>query len=138
METQLFLHVLGAIALFGTTGAVAVLALAARGREVQLPLARASLWTLLVGAIPAWIVMLSFGEWTKSKGDWPGDPAWIGVGVAVADAGLIVLLVAAGLAYRWTRRPSGGWPVTAIATLTSLYVVALAVAWWVMSAKVPT
>ena len=37
---QLFLHILGAITLFGATSAVAVLALFGRNREEQLPLAR--------------------------------------------------------------------------------------------------
>ena len=41
---QLFLHVLGAITLFGATSAVAVLALFGRDREEQLPLARAAFW----------------------------------------------------------------------------------------------
>jgi hypothetical protein len=138
VEAQLFLHVLGAIVLFGATGAVAVLALVGRSREEQLPLARVSLWTLLAVAVPAWVVMLAFGEWTKSKADWPGDPGWIGVGVAVADGGLIILLVAAALAYRWARRGAAGWHVTGLAALASLYVVLLAIAWWVMAAKVPS
>jgi hypothetical protein len=138
VEAQLFLHVLGAVALFGATGAVAVLAVVGRTREEQLPLARVSLWTLLALAIPAWVVMLVFGEWTKSKVRWSSDLGWIRAGVGVADAGLILLLVAAGLAYRWTRRASAGWHVTALAALASLYVVLLAVAWWAMAAKVPT
>jgi hypothetical protein len=137
-ETQLFLHVLGAITLFGATSAVAVLAFAGRLREVQRPLARASFWTVLVLAIPAWIVVIAFGEWTESAAHWPDELGWIDLGRGIADIGLFVLLAAAGLAYRWMRRQAGGWHVTALGVIASLYVVALAVAWWCMAAKVPS
>ena len=137
-DTQLFLHILGAITLFGATAAVAVLALFGRSREQQTPLARASFFTLLVLAIPAWVVTLVFGEWTKSAMDWPDGLGWIDLGAGIANGGLFVLLVAGGLSYAWMRRPAPGWPVTLLGVLTSLYVVALAVAWWAMSAKVPS
>ena len=137
-DGQLFLHVLGAITLFGSTAAVTVLALFGRNREVQLPLARASFFTVLVLAIPSWVVTLAFGYWTEDAMDWPEGVGWIDIGAAIADAGLLVLLVAGGLSYAWTRRPVRGWQVTALGTVTGLYLVALAVAWWVMSAKVPS
>ena len=137
-DTQLFLHVLGAITLFGATAAVTVLALFGRNRDEQLPLARAAFFTLLLLAIPSWVVTLVFGEWAKSSESWPDGVGWIDLGAGIANAGLLVLLVAGGLSYAWTRRPVRGWPVTALGTVTGLYLVALAVAWWVMSAKVPS
>jgi len=137
-DTQLFLHILGAITLFGATAAVAVLALFGRVSDDQLPLARASFFTLLVLALPSWVVTLVFGEWTKSGMDWPDGLGWIDLGAGVANVGLFVLLAAGGLAYAWTRRAKPGWIVTALGVLSSLYVVALAVAWWAMSAKVPS
>jgi hypothetical protein len=137
-DMQLFLHVLGAITLFGATAAVTVLAFFGRNREEQLPLARASFFTLLVLAVPAWVVTLAFGYWTKSSENWPDDIGWIGLGAGIADAGLLALLAAGALSYAWMRRPVRGWPVTALGTITGLYLVALAVAWWVMTAKVPT
>ena len=137
-ELQLFLHVLGAIVLFGATAAAAVLALAARRREQQLPLARAAFWTLAAVAIPGWVLMLAFGSWTKSEQGWPDGVRWIDIGVAVSDGGLILLLVAAAASWVWTRRPAGGWPVTVVALASCVQLVAIAVAWWVMSAKVPT
>jgi hypothetical protein len=137
-ETQLFVHILGAILLFGATSTVAVLALVARGREEQQPLARASFLTLLVLGLPSWVLMFVFGTWTESELNVADDAGWIEVGFRISDAGLIVLLVSTALAYRWNRRPVRGWPVTAVAVLTCLYLVALAVAWWAMSAKVPS
>jgi hypothetical protein len=137
-ETQLFVHILGAITLFGATGTVAVLALVARGREEQQALARASFLTLLALALPSWVVMFVFGSWTKSEQNVSDEAGWIELGFRISDAGLIVLLVSTALAYRWTRRPVRGWPVTVVAVLACLYLVALAVAWWAMSAKVPS
>ena len=137
-DAQLFLHILGAIVLFGATAASAVLALAGRHREEQLPLARASFFTLLLLALPGWVLTLGFGYWTESKGDFPEGLGWIDLGAGVADLGLFALLIALGANYVWMRRPSGGWPVTVLGIVTSVYLVALAVAWWAMSAKVPS
>ena len=41
-------------------------------------------------------------QWTYSKEHFSGhdDPAWLGIGFGVSDAGLLVLLAALGLAYR--------------------------------------
>jgi hypothetical protein len=136
-ETQLFFHVLGAIVLFGATAAVATLALAGRGRDEPRPIARATLAILLVLAVPAWIATLAFGIWTESAGDWPDGLTWVDFGFRVTDVGLLVVLVSAALAYRWIRRPTGRWAPSAIGFLNTLYLAALAVAWWVMTTKLP-
>jgi len=137
-ETQLFVHILGAILLFGATAAVAVLALVGRNREEQAPLARASLFTVFALAIPGWVATLGFGYWTKSDMNWPDGIGWIDLGAGVANAGLFVLLAAAGLSYLWTRRPAGGWFVSVLGAMAAAYLIALAVAWWAMSARVPS
>jgi hypothetical protein len=139
-DLQLFFHVLGAIGLFGTTGTVAILAFAARRHPGQPRLAAAALWTLLVGAIPAWVLMFAFGNWTKSKlsAYLTPDPAWLKIGSGIASAGIVFLLVSAGLAYSWTRRPAAERVPLALGLLSTAYLAALGVAWWVMSAKVPS
>ena len=50
----------------------------------------------------------------------------------------MLLPVAGGIAFAWMRRPGARWQPTAVAVLASVYVVVLGVAWWAMSAKVPT
>ncbi len=62
------------------------------------------------------------------------DPTWIGIGFAVADTGLLVLLVTSGVAFWWNRtgttlagRLVGG--------LSGLYLALLALAWLAMSGK---
>jgi hypothetical protein len=131
----LFVHVLGAMALFGGTLAVATFGWAASRRPQRELLVRAAFRTLLAVVLPGWIVMRIGAEWTQSKEDISGTPDWIGVGMAVADPGLILILVTVGLAYWAARRRGIGWQPRAVAALTSLYLVALAVAWWVMSTK---
>ena len=62
------------------------------------------------------------------------DPTWIGIGFAISDAGLLLLLLSLGLAYWWKR---GGKPIAGrvVACLTTVYLVLLGVAWFAMSAK---
>jgi hypothetical protein len=139
VNAEVFFHVLGAITLFGATASVAVLAFAARGRAAQQPvLATASFWTLLVVAAPAWVVLLALGTAAENTADYPNDPGWLGVGNGIADLGLLVLLASTFLAFRWRRAAADGWHVTALTWLMSVYLVLLAVAWWAMSAKVPS
>jgi hypothetical protein len=137
-DAQLFLHVLGATVLFGATAAVAVLGLAGRTYGNPLPLARAAFRTLLFLVIPAWALTVAFGTWTDSKENLPDGLAWVDIGVRVTDVGLLLLLVTTALAFRWQRRPQTAWAASAVGALATLYLVALAVAWWVMTAKVPT
>jgi hypothetical protein len=131
----LFLHVFGAIALFGATGAAALLGWAAWRKPLPV-LARSTFWALLAAALPAWIVMRVDAQWIYSSEGWSGhdDPSWIGIGFAVADAGLVFLIVTTALAFWWTR--SGHALVgRVVAGLTSLYLAALVLAWLAMSAK---
>jgi hypothetical protein len=138
-DFPLLLHVLGALVLVGALAAVVVLLVAsARGTDRAATL-RLAFRTLLIGAIPAYIVMRVGAEWIASKEDIPDDPAWIGIGYSVADGGLVFLIVVtvlAGLAARRARR--GGRPgglVRPATALTLLVIAAYAVALWAMATK---
>ena len=82
--------------------------------------------------------MLGFGYWTKSEMTWPDGVGWLDLGAGVADLGPV------RAARR--RRPQLRLDAQARARLAgdrardrhAVYVVALAVAWWAMSAKVPS
>ena len=63
------------------------------------------------------------------------DPTWVGIGFAVADAGLLVLLVTSGVAFWWRRSRQAGSPAGSSPGLAGLYLVLLAVAWLAMSGK---
>ena len=134
-DVQLFLHVAGATALFGATATVAIIGLTARQHAEQLRLARAAFATTLVVGIPSWVMTLVFGSWAKSKEDLPDSLDWLRIGSGVVDAGILFLLAAAGISYAWIRRPENGRLPLAAGILAVLYVAALAVAWWVMTAK---
>jgi hypothetical protein len=137
-ETQLFLHVLGATVLFGSFATAGLLALAGRREGAPPVLAGAAFRTLLALALPAWVLMFVFGNWTKSKEDVSSSAGWLKVGSAIGVAGIVVLLLSIGAAYAWSRTPARRALATATGGLAVLYLVALGVAWWVMTAKVPT
>ena len=133
----LFLHVFGAMALFGAILAVLIVSVAALKRPEARFLRRATFVAALV-AVPAYIVMRVGAEWIYSKEGWgthgAKDPTWVGIGYGVADIGLLVLLVLLGVAYWWTRsgRPLAG---RIVAVLSVLLIAALGVAWLAMSGK---
>jgi hypothetical protein len=128
----LFVHVLGALLLVGTLVVVlAASAGAARGGDGAAVLSRLSFRTLLIGVLPAYIVMRVGAEWVASE-EAVGEPGWIGIGYITSDAGLLLLLIAIGLAWRGSRRGAAGRAVTVLA---ALLLVAFAVAVWAMTTK---
>jgi hypothetical protein len=132
----LFLHVLGAMALVGAMLAV-VLVSGVAWRRPDLAVLRRAAWTTLIAvALPAFVVMRGAGQWIYSKEGFSGndDPTWLGVGFAVGDMGLLLLLVTIGVAFWWKR---SGKPVAGriVAGLSSVYLVLLTVAWLAMSGK---
>jgi len=131
---QLFVHVLGAVTLFGSVLAVTILAYAAfrLAPDRAQVLRRVGFWTTLVLMVPAWLVMYFGGYWLLGHEDFPQTPGWTNVGARIADAGAAFVLALLVLGWLVIRRPRlGGW----IAALSTLYLVALAVAWFFMSAK---
>jgi hypothetical protein len=82
------------------------------------------------------VLTLVFGAWTKSKEGLPDGISWVDLGVGVAQAGIVVLLASAALAYAWFRRPGNTRLPLALGLVSTGYLLALGVAWWVMSAKV--
>jgi hypothetical protein len=133
-NVPLFLHVLGAMLLVGTTAATAALAVAGWRSEREW-IFSATLRSLLIGVLPAWLLTRVAAQWVLDKWDYgDNEPGWVGVGFAVTEPGLILLLLA--LLFAWlARRRNGGWPIKAAAVILIVYSAALAVAWWVMSAK---
>ncbi len=132
----LFLHVLGAMTLFGAILA-AVITSTVAWRCPDLAFLRAATFWALVSAVPGYVVFRIAAQviYSDEKDIFGGkDPTWIGVGFIVSDAGLLLLLLSIGLAYWWKR---SGKPVAGriVAGLASIYLVLLGVAWFAMSAK---
>jgi hypothetical protein len=137
-DTEVFLHVLGGTVLFGAVGTAALLSWRGRRGDGAQVLAGAAFRTLLVLGLPAWLVLFVFGNATKSKEHLPAGTEWLRIGIAIAIAGAVVLLAAIGSSYAWSRTPSRRGLATATGALTTALLVALGVAWWVMTAKVPS
>ena len=131
----LFVHVLGAMTLFGGVAAVALLAFAAlRSPEHALLLRRVAFGTTLIGVWPGFVVMRIGAQWVASHEGLSNSKAtWIGIGFAISDGGIVVLAVITLLAWLAPRRPRAG---TFLAGLASIYLVALGVAWFFMTTKV--
>jgi hypothetical protein len=132
----LFLHVLGATLLFGTTATVAVAGFAARARRGHSALlARIVLRTFLLGVIPSWILMRAGAAWIGNKEFPDKTPGWVDVGFLVSEPGAILLVIVGILAWLAARKQGAGRAAVAVPVLASIYLVALGVAWFAMSAK---
>jgi hypothetical protein len=132
----LFVHVLGAMILFGGTATVAIVGFAGRTRSAHAELlARVSLKTFLLAVIPGWIAMRVGGGWIAGK-EFPKDePGWVGVGYVVSEGGALLLISLGILGWVSVRRQGGGRAAVVVPVLAGVYLVALGIAWWAMSAK---
>ena len=136
----LLLHVLGATVLVGVLAASAVLLIVSLRADDRAAAVRFAFRTILIGAIPAYLVMRVGAEWIADKENLTdSEAAWIGIGYSTADGGLLLIIITtvlAGLAARRARR--GGQPTGLIRWtygLTLLLIAAYAVALWAMATK---
>jgi uncharacterized membrane protein len=138
-DFPLLLHVAGAMLLVGSLVTVAALFLLAwRGDSPGL--IRLGFRTLLIAALPSYVLMRVGAEWINSKENIPDEADWIGIGYLTADGGLLLLLVStilAGVALRRAgRHPAGGGMLGRVVTVLTLVVLAgYVVAVWAMTTK---
>jgi len=138
----LFLHVLGAMLLVGSLALTAG-TLIAGWRGDNPALKRLGVRSLVIGVIPSFLLMRIAAEWISDKegySDAKSPPSWIDVGYSTADAGLLLLIIAAvlaGIGIRRSRRAEGGggtlFRISAV--LTSVLLLAYVVAIWAMTTK---
>jgi uncharacterized membrane protein YhaH (DUF805 family) len=137
----LFIHVLGAMILVGglLTGASALAF--ARGDVRSL---RLGYWTLLLVALPGYIVMRIGAQWIYSESVYDNlpegvdDPTWIGIGFIVADAGALLVLIAlilGGIGIRRLRDGKGTGLLKAAMVIAWIVLAAALVAVWAMAGK---
>ena len=146
----LFLHVLGAMLLVGLLLAVAAAIVIGWRRADPAEahgLTRFGLRTLLMGVVPAYILMRLTAEWTFSEefGDLPEpakkaveDSAWVGIGYVTADLGALLILITIVLsviALRRLRKGSGLGLGRAVGIISVLLLAAYVVAVWAMTTK---
>jgi hypothetical protein len=133
----LFVHVGGAMALVSALAIVMALGGAALRRgDGTVALTRLAYRGLLIGVLPAYIVMRVGAEWIASKAEW-GEPAWIGIGYSVADGGLLLTIIATVLAWRATKRgeEGPGGMGRAVVFLAGFLLLTYVVAIWAMTTK---
>jgi hypothetical protein len=137
----LLLHVLGAMLLVGALVLTAS-ALIFAWRNGNAALVRLGFRSLLLGVIPAWIVMRVSAEWIADKENLTGDdvPNWIDIGYMTADTGLLLIIVATVLGGFAARRAagaeaSGGGLRRASTVVVSLLLIASLVSVWAMTTK---
>jgi hypothetical protein len=131
----LFLHVLGAMLLFGSVLTATITSWSGWRRPDVAVLRHATFWALVAVAIPAWLLTRIFAQVMLSKeDDVYDDPTWVGIGFIATEPGLLILLAAIGCAFWWRRssKPRAG---RIAAVLCALYLVLLAIAWLAMSGK---
>jgi hypothetical protein len=136
----LFLHVLGAMVLVGglvtSTSALAF----AKG---DAKLLRIGYWSLLAVSLPGWVLMRIGAEWIASKeglDDLPDElvPDWLDIGLIVADAGAVVLLIAlvvGGIGVYRMREGKGAGLLKVTLALSLVLLAAYVVAVWAMAGK---
>ena len=139
-DLPLFLHVLGSTVLFGAILTAAVLAVAAvRRRELAPLFSRLAFRTTVFGVIPAWVLSRVAAQWILNRETHQirglDNESWVGIGFGVADAGPVVIVALLVLGFLTARRGGGGRLTTAFAVVSTAYLLALAVAWFAMSAK---
>jgi hypothetical protein len=129
----LFLHVLGAMTLYGAIITAVVLTVAAWRRPDAAFLRRATLTSLIV-AIPFYVLLRVFAQVIYNDEDFAKDPTWVGIGFMASDIGLLILLISIGVAFWWVR---SGKPVAGriVAGLSTVYLLLLTVAMLAMSGK---
>jgi phage shock protein PspC (stress-responsive transcriptional regulator) len=131
----LFLHTLGAMVLVGGL-VLAVASLVAAWRGGEAATVRVGYRALLLAVLPGWLVMRLAAEWILSKeGLEDANLAWVDIGFALAEPGLLLLIVATVLAGLAARRGRAGTGVRVAAVLVSVLVVAYLVAVWAMTTK---
>jgi hypothetical protein len=137
----LFVHVLGATLLVGGTLTGASTLAFSRNDPRFL---RLGYWTLLIVALPAYIVMRIGAEWIADKEGWNDlpegvdDPTWLGIGYTVADLGALALLlslVLGGIGVYRLRSGNGSTLLKIAMVLALILLAGLIVAAWAMAGK---
>jgi hypothetical protein len=136
----LFLHVLGAMILVGGLLAGASALAFARG---DARLLRLGYWSLVAVSLPGWVLMRIGAGWIYSKEHWDDvpdkfRPAWLGIGLVIADLGgliLLVSLIAGGIGVRRLREGKGSGLLKVTLVLSLVLLAAYVVAVWAMAGK---
>jgi hypothetical protein len=136
----LFLHLIGAMVLVGTLVLV-VTSLAGARPGGSVAAVRLGYRSLLLVALPAWLLTRVSAEWLASEENVNEDsPGWVDIGYMTTDTTFVLLVAAtvcAGLAVRRVGREGGGGAGLhrAVVVLVGISLVAYLVVIWAMATK---
>lgn len=135
----LFLHVLGAMILVGAVLTGASTLVFARGDTRML---RLGYWSLLAVGLPGYVLMRIGAEWTASREGYNKEgastPTWLDTGYLIADAGLLVFVIAlivGGVGVYRLKAGKGVGLLKGTMVLSLLLLAAFVVAIWAMAGK---
>jgi hypothetical protein len=139
-DFPLLLHIVGATVVFGALLASSTALALARG-EVRL--LRLGYFSLLLVGLPGLILLRLSAQWIYVKQGWDDvpdkfQPAWLGIGLFVADFGAILFLVAlllGGVGIVRLRKGGGTGLLNATMVIALILAVAYVVAVWAMAGK---
>jgi hypothetical protein len=141
-EWPLFVHVLGAMLLVGALLAAVFVQLRGwKRREGTASVEGLAFRILLLGALPAFILMRIGAEWVASREGWSdvkNTPSWLDIGYITSDFGGVLVLVAIVLSGIAARRARAGGGVTLeriSAVLATVVLVVYIVTIWAMTTK---
>lgn len=142
-DFPLFLHVFGAMVLVGSLLAVAAAVVIGWRRDSEgeaIGLTRLGLRTLLMGALPSFVLMRAAAQWVAAEEGLEGEnvPAWVDIGYVATDPGGVVFLVAVVLAIVGLvrlRRGGGLGAGRAVGIISVLLLAVYLVAIWAMTTK---
>ena len=133
-EIPLFLHVAGAMILVGAL-LLSATALVSAWRAEDAGALRLGYRSLLIVALPAWLVMRVAAQWVLEESGFDEDEAWIGIGFGTSELSLLLLIAATVLTGISVRRAEAGGRVRAATILVGIVLVLYVVAIWAMTAK---
>ena len=134
----LLVHVVGAMILVAglVTGAAALFF--ARG---DAKLLRLGFWSLMLVAFPGWVIMRLGAEWIYTNEGWnkvQDKPRWLDIGLPLADAGglvLVITLIIGGIGVRRLQAGKSSGLLKATLVLSVVLLAAYVVAVWAMAGK---
>ncbi len=133
-EIPVFLHVLGAMVLMGAL-LLAATVLVGAWRSEDAAAVRLGYRSLLLVALPSWLVMRVTGQWALAESPFDDEEAWIGVGFAASEGGFVLMVAATVLAGISVRRAAGGGRVRAAVVLVGIVLALMLAAILAMTTK---
>ena len=137
----LLVHVFGAMVLVGGLVTATSALGFARGDEKLL---RLGYWSLVLVALPGYVIMRLGAHWIFVKENWddvPDDliPAWLDLGFIIADVAapllMVLALIVGGIGIRQLRQGKGQGLLKATLVIALIILAAAVVAVWAMAGK---